>query len=193
MIRPMQLSDVPRVAEIHVFGWRCAYRGFIDDQHLFCNMLVAKRIERFTEYLNDAANTNENYVYDDGIVKAFLTIGPSRDEDKPAAFELCGLYVDPCMKGQGIGTALAQYCEEIAAKRGYSEIFLWTFEQNAPTRAFYEKLGYVLDGATQIVEPVGAVGVRYHKYIQKGAVTRVPRKNESRREPTLVFCCKMNL
>jgi hypothetical protein len=28
MIIPMEMADVPRVAEIHVFGWRSAYRGF---------------------------------------------------------------------------------------------------------------------------------------------------------------------
>ncbi|MCL2603136.1 MAG: hypothetical protein FWD90_01500 [Defluviitaleaceae bacterium] len=30
MIRRMEEADITRVAEIHVFGWRCAYRGFIE-------------------------------------------------------------------------------------------------------------------------------------------------------------------
>ena len=163
VIRPMQLSDVPRVAEIHVFGWRCAYRGIVSDEHLFNTLLVSKRMERFEESLR--INDYENYVYDDGIIKAFLTVGPCRDEDRPEAFELWGIYVDPCMQGQGIGTALVAYGENIAARHGYNEICIWTFEKNAPARAFYEKHGYAPDGATQIVEPYGAGGVRYHKNI----------------------------
>ena len=167
MIRPMQASDIPRIAEIHVFGWRCAYRGFISDEHLFKTMLVSKRMVKFEEYFS--RGEYDSYVFDDGIIKAFLTIGPCRDEDKPEAFELGGIYVDPCMKGQGIGTALVAHCEKIAAERGYNEICLWTFEKNAPSRAFYEKLGYITDGATQIVEPFGAVGVRYCKQINPEA------------------------
>jgi len=162
----MQLSDIPRVAEIHIFSWRCAYRGIISDEHLFNELSVVKRIERLESLLRDKADIwsgSDNYVYDDGIIKAFLSIGPCRDEDKPKAFELGEIYVDPCLQGGGIGTALVLYCEEIAAKRGYDEIILWTFEKNAHARAFYEKLGYTLDSATQIVEPYGAVGVRYSK------------------------------
>ena len=170
MIRPMQPSDIPRVAEIHTFGWRCAYRGIVSDEHLFNVMSVAKRTEKFEALFQNREGESydfggESYVFDDGIIRAFLTVGPCRDEDKPAAFELGGLYVDPCLQGKGTGTALAAYCEEIAAQRGYKEICLWTFEKNAPARAFYEKLGYELDGATQIVEPFGATGVRYHKEI----------------------------
>ena len=165
MIRPMQFSDIPRVAEIHVFGWRCAYRGIVPDEHLFNVLSVAKRMERFEVSMKDkeSAWNSNTFVYDDGIIKAFLTIGPCRDEDKLSAFELGGIYVDPCLQGKGIGTALVAHCEEIAVKRGYNEVCLWTFEKNAAARAFYEKVGYVHDGATQIVEPYGAVGVRYHK------------------------------
>ena len=169
MIRPMQISDIPRVAEIHVFGWRCAYRGIVSDEHLFNTLLVSKRMERFEEHLrnieSDSYVFGESYVFDDGIIKAFLTIGPCRDEDKPEAFELGGIYVDPCMQGQGVGAALVAFCENIAAERNYSEICIWTFEKNAPARAFYEKHGYALDGVTQIVEPYRAVGVRYCKKI----------------------------
>ena len=165
MIRPMQPSDVPRVAEIRVFGWRCAYRGIISDEYLFKTLLVSDRIEKINSDL--IGKEDRRYVYDDGIIKAFLSIGPCGDEDKPGVFELYAIYVDPCLQGQGVGAALAVHCEAEAAKRGYKEICLWTFEKNVSARAFYEKLGYKLDGATQIVEPFGATGVRYHKYINK--------------------------
>ena len=116
MIRPMQASDIPRVAEIHVFGWRCAYRGIISDEHLFNNVLVSTRIERWMARFTTPVESDdsEKYVYDDGIIKAFLTISPCKDEDKPDAFELGAIYVDPCMQGQGVGKALVAYCAQVA-------------------------------------------------------------------------------
>jgi len=175
MIRPMQLSDIPRVAEIHVFGWRCAYRGIVSDEHLFNVRSVIKRMERFMEMFKDndkegSWSGSDNFVYDDGIVKATLAIGPCRDEDKPDAFELGGIYVDPCLQGKGIGTALATHCKAIATKRGYNEICLWTFEKNAAARTFYEKLGYTLDGTTQVYKAYNALGVRYTQYLSASKV-----------------------
>ena len=179
MIRPMTKPDIPRVAEIHIFAWRCAYRGIISDEHLFKQRLVSTQMEKLTEKLNSKTENDENtcesanesiftnmsetYVYDDGIVRAFMTVGVCGDEDRPLAFELYALYVDPCMQGGGVGTALARYCEAVARERNFAEICIWAFEKNTAARAFYEKLGYELDGKTQVVEPYGAVGVRYHK------------------------------
>jgi len=77
----MALSDIPRVAEIHVYGWRSAYRGIITDDYLFRNMLVSKRMSYFENSVK--TNTEESYVLDDGLIKAFLTIGACRDIDKP--------------------------------------------------------------------------------------------------------------
>jgi len=130
-------------------------------------MLVSTRFEKTAAWLqpdgNNDVSFSETYVYDDGIIKAFLTIGLCRDTDKAGAFELGGLYVDPCFKGEGIGTALANYAEKVASQQGYNEIYLWTFEKNAPARAFYEKLGYNLDGATMNVGSFDAIGLRYVK------------------------------
>jgi len=164
----MKASDISRVAEIRVFGWRCAYRGIVSDEHLFNELSVTGRAEKLAEQFSKNDNTSyeqDRYVYDDGIIRAFLMVGSCGDQDKPHAFELGALYVDPCLQGKGIGTALAMYCETIAITRGYNEICIWTFEKNAAARAFYEKLGYVHDGTTQNIEPYNATGVRYCKNI----------------------------
>jgi putative acetyltransferase len=48
------------------------------------------------------------------------------------------LYVLPGHQGRGIGTALLE-----VAKTGASELELWTFQQNALARRFYERHGFV--------------------------------------------------
>ena len=147
----METADIPRAAEIHVFGWRCAYRGIIMDEVLFKDRTVAKSMERFAEYINNPAS--EDYVYDDGLIKAFMTIGACRDEDKPNSFELWGIYVEPLMKGLGIGSKMVAFCEKRARERGYNEITLWVLEKNEESRKFYEKMGFAPDGKKNPKDP----------------------------------------
>jgi putative acetyltransferase len=84
------------------------------------------------DYFENAVRneTDESYVYDDGIVKGFLTIGACRDENKANSFELWGIYVDPLMKNQGIGTEMVRFCEEEAARRGFRDIYPRLFKSN---------------------------------------------------------------
>ena len=112
-IRPMEVRNIPRVAEIHVLGWRSAYRGIVSDEILFGRMSVQRSIGRFTEHF---ATDDEysHYVYDDGIIKGIMTICPCRDADKPGYFELGGIYIEPVMQRSGIGRELARFCEKTA-------------------------------------------------------------------------------
>ena len=162
MIRRMTAADISRVAEIHVMGWRNAYRGIVSDDYLFNELLVSKRIVKLELYFEQDP---EFYVYDDGIVKAFLTAAPGNDEGMCDALVLEALYVDAFMQNCGIGTALALHFEKIAAERGCKRVYLWTFEENTKARAFYEKLGYKFDGTRKVIGAHGWVGVRYLKEI----------------------------
>lgn len=164
MIRKMEEADANRAAEIHTFGWRIAYRHFISDELLFKKMLVGKKTERFISALKN--KTEETYVYDDKTIKGFLTIGPCRDEDKKGSFELWGIYIDYFMQEQGIGSKCAAFCEAEARDRGYKEICLWCFEENAKGNKFYESRGYKRDGKRNFIEPLNAWEARYVKRIK---------------------------
>ena len=163
MIRVMELADIPRVAEIHVFGWRTAFRGIVSDEILFGRMSVARSMKRFEGALG--GEYGETYVFDDGLIKAFITIGVCRDDDKPNAFELGGIYVEPLMKRQGIGKALVGFCEKVATGRGYKELCLWVLEGNTESRRFYEKMGFAADGSRKFLENIQATAVRYTKVL----------------------------
>ena len=166
MIRAAVAADAARMAEINVFGWRCAYRGIIPDAFLFSKLLVHKRMQAFEKGFE--ARTGESYVYEaDGIVKAFMSIGECRDGDKKDAFELWGVYVEPCLRGQGIGRKLMEFCEERARSGGYPEIVLWVFKENRASIGFYEKLGYTFDGKEEIMDSFNAVKVRFSKRLKR--------------------------
>jgi ribosomal protein S18 acetylase RimI-like enzyme len=164
MIKPAIRTDAPRMAEISVFGWRSAYRGIISDEYLFSKLLVNKRIKGFEKDFDE--NTYESYVFEEeNIIKAFMSIGECRNNDKKDAFELWGLYVDPLMKNNGIGTQLINYCEGQATKRKFKENVLWVFKDNNDARGFYEKKGYKNDGKEELIEYFGAIEVRYGKIL----------------------------
>ena len=122
MIRPMVLDDVPRVAEIQIFAWRTADRDIFSDEYLFKNMTVAKRIEYFENMAKN--NIDENYVFDDGIVKAFITISACKDEDMLDALQISSIYVDPFFQRNGIGVQLVEYCEKIAIQQDFTKVCL---------------------------------------------------------------------
>ena len=171
IIRKMTKEDVSRVAEIHTFGWRSAFRGIVSDEHLFKTMSVAKKTEDLSKTIDDF----ETYVYDDGLVKAFMTIGKCRDNDKPDSFELWGLFVEPLMTGQGIGSQLISFCEEQARERGFNEICIWTLEENTKGRTFYEQHGYALDGHRKLRDTLRVAEIRYTKH-------RAPQKEQKQGE-----------
>ena len=172
MIRTAHGDDAPRIAEIHVFGWRAAYRGIIPDGYLFGGLSVTRRAAALAGKLE---SEEETYVWEDGplpslpgkepasVIRGWMTIGDSRDEDADGAFELWGIYVDPLMKRTGVGRALVAFCEAEARARGKSEITLWVLRDNAPSRAFNEALGFAPDGKEQFLEGLGTTETRYRK------------------------------
>ena len=63
-----------------------------------------------------------------------------RSGDKQAYVFL--LYVAAPHRHQGLGTALMQHAQHWARKKGYGQISLQVFENNAAAMRLYEKLGY---------------------------------------------------
>ena len=164
MIRSAVEKDASRLAEIHIFGWRTAYKGIISDEILFKSLQVNKRIATFEKAIKE--KKEETLVFEEnGIIKAFMTIGKSRNEDKKNAFELWGIYVDPGFKRTGIGRKLLRRCEETAKERNYTENILWVLKDNKPARSFYEKMGYEPDGKEEIIKKYNVKEIRYTKKI----------------------------
>lgn len=153
MVRKAVVEDAERLAEMHICGWRHAYRGIITDVFLFGKLNVCRRAGNIRKELEQGSG--EHYVAErDGVAAAFMVMGPSRDEDKrgDGNFELWAIYAEPALKRSGLGGELLAFCEQDAARRGMHEVSLWVLERNAAGRAFYEKHGYRQDGARKVLE-----------------------------------------
>lgn len=175
MVRKAKAEDAERLAEIHIFGWRNAYRGIITDKFLFDSLRVCRRAENFKKVLAESAE--ELHVAErHGVVAGFLSIGDPRDADKAKAdtFELWAIYVDPVFMREGVGAELLEFCENEGFKRGRKEVMLWVLEDNPIGRSFYEKHGYRPDGNRKVLERLPSASgkpvaeVRYIKPLAAG-------------------------
>ncbi|MDR2687789.1 MAG: GNAT family N-acetyltransferase [Oscillospiraceae bacterium] len=164
-IRKAILDDAPACAEIHCRGWETAYADIVPAQYL-----AQRRPQRPARWqANLSQPDHEIYVpVLDGNVVGFLSLRqPDAHENLPGCYyEVGGIYLDPTVYRQGIGRRLMAFAEDRAREKGKTAMMLWVFEDNAPSRRFYEACGYRPDGTGETSDygrPLRAV--RYVKEI----------------------------
>ena len=146
-IRRPTLADARPFAELHAHVWRVTYRGLMDDR-----VVDGLSVEGFAPiwesiglaYDEDRVprDGRELWVATSGMEPAgFLMTGPPRDEDPPAPRQVWSLNVHPEHQGSGIAQRLMD--EHL----GPGPAYLWVAKGNARAIAFYERNGFVLDGA----------------------------------------------
>jgi len=52
MVRKAVVEDLPRIAEIHISGWRFAYKGILSDIELFKNRIVIRAFKGLEKQFN---------------------------------------------------------------------------------------------------------------------------------------------
>ena len=100
-------------------------------------------------YLPDLHTPDEDLAFFQEHVFPASEVWIAEAEGQPIGFAaakldwLDHLYVDPAWHGQGVGQALLS-----AASEGRPELNLWTFQDNAQARRFYERHGFRLIATT---------------------------------------------
>ncbi|MBO6052470.1 MAG: GNAT family N-acetyltransferase, partial [Clostridia bacterium] len=87
--------------------------------------------------LFEAGFPRGTFVYDDGVVKGFVTISGE---------EIGRLFVELCLWGRGIGHALLAEAMAEGGRR------LWVLEKNIRAIRFYERHGFRLTGRKKPVD-----------------------------------------
>ena len=127
LIRAAEKKDLSRIAEIFVFNNRTNYFPiFKDEYYSFSELQVVTVIENFENYIG---RLSETYVYDDGIIRGFITVSDG---------EIQKLYTDTFFQGRGIGKLLLEFAVE-----KLNAYFLFALEKNVKAIAFYKRNGFL--------------------------------------------------
>jgi GNAT superfamily N-acetyltransferase len=105
-------------------------------------------------------------VEDDGELVGVSACGESRDEDvDDSVGEIRSFFVAPGRWGGGVGRVLMEGALDSLRRRGYAIATVWSFTDNERANAFYEALGFELDGAEEPTDEPWAFlpGVRYRR------------------------------
>jgi GNAT superfamily N-acetyltransferase len=138
---------VAAIARVHVVAWQVAF-GRVFDPARLADIDVAERTAMWKGRLAGASG-NTLVAEADGSVVGFVSFGASRDEDAVGAGEIWALYVAPLYWGSGDAAALLAAAVDCLREQRFVEAVLWTLGDYPRGRRFYEREGWLSDGATK--------------------------------------------
>jgi ribosomal protein S18 acetylase RimI-like enzyme len=167
MIRKATIKDVSRIAEIEISSCRYAYKNIITEEILFRDTVVLDRINVIQNWISiDDFNI---YVFEDDenqIIKGIMGTGKCGEQDKPNAFELHLLYIEPNYSRNGIGGKLIKYFENEGRQNRYKEFVIWVLKDNEIGINFYIKNKYITDNSKKIFQRYNKEEIRYLKNLK---------------------------
>jgi GNAT superfamily N-acetyltransferase len=143
-IAPARVGDAEALTDLHLDVWEEAYADLMPAS-VFTERR-ARRAERVASWSGIiASGSSDNLLaWSDDRLLGFSSTGTGRDpDDDLPPLELMALYVRASSYGIGLGHALLD-----AALRS-SPAYLWVLDRNHRAIRFYERHGFVFDGATK--------------------------------------------
>ena len=128
---------------VHWQTWREAYDDLLPAK--FQETMTLERCRFFSQKYPE----NTLIAMDGKKVVGFISYGNFRDETIQAG-EIIALYVLKDYYGKGVSKQLMHAA--FVALDQFSEIYLWVLKDNKRAIAFYQKMGFTLDGPEKILE-----------------------------------------
>ena len=162
-LRPAVAGDAADLAAIQAASWNAAfveiltpeilreYTDFARLEEMYRNILASPELHLTLELVND-------------VPHGLAAWSASRDGEAKTAELIC-IHSRPGNWGKGYGAALMRHALLEMENAGYSYATLWVFAENHRARRFYEALGFVATGATQI--SFGCEELQYRKSLTK--------------------------
>jgi ribosomal protein S18 acetylase RimI-like enzyme len=148
-IRAAVVGDGDALGAIAGRSWEATYRGIVPDPVL--EEWIAGAAASWTQALVAVAPDSASRAWvatRNGHPIGYATTSPARDRwalPPSGAGELTNLYLDPDAIGTGVGRALYRHAIRDLGDRGFEPFVVWAFRDNARARAFYERMGLVVD------------------------------------------------
>jgi GNAT superfamily N-acetyltransferase len=164
-VREATPVDTDAIVAVTAAGWRTAYRDIVAPDKL-AELPVARWRHEVHVGLRRPVEDAFSYVAEiNGEFAGYCFVAaPSREPDLGTnAAELVAIYVEPERWGQGAGAALMRAAMERLSHLPYNEVVLWTFKENEPAIAFYERHGWKADGDQKVHPRTQAVAIRFRR------------------------------
>ena len=128
---------------VHWQTWREAYDDLLPAE--FQETMTLERCRFFSQKYPE----NTLIAMDGMKVVGFISYGNFRNETIQAG-EIIALYILKDYYGKGIAQKLVKAA--LNALDHFSEIFLWVLKENKRAIAFYQKMGFTVDGQEKILD-----------------------------------------
>ena len=142
-IRSAVVADAEVVTRIYIDSWNAGFGRLLSQAN---RTVTPEHIERWRQDLAKPIPHRWWVAEHKSSIVGFVGIGPSRDPVDPQLGELDTIAVEPTYWRTGIGRALNSHALRYLAADGYREAILWTVERYERGKAFYEAMGWNLDG-----------------------------------------------
>jgi len=141
MVRAATLDDAAAIARVNVSSWRSSFSGMLPDEFL-ASLSEANYAERWKRVIVEGSS--KVYVAEDetGVV-GFASGGRERAGEQGYKGELYAIYVMDAAKRRGFGRELVRAMVGGLRELALGDMIVWVLRDNAPARAFYERLGGV--------------------------------------------------
>ncbi|MGH8873666.1 MAG: GNAT family N-acetyltransferase [Acidimicrobiia bacterium] len=148
-IRPASHNDAEEIAAVHIGSFLATY-SHLPRTRRAAEAGLAERVAVWTRRLKEPETGCTTFVATDGgRVCGFVHVGPSpdSDDDPGTTGQILSIHVEPEVTGGGIGSRLMARAMASLHAAGYTAATLWVVAENRRAGAFYERLGWRLDGA----------------------------------------------
>jgi RimJ/RimL family protein N-acetyltransferase len=147
-IRKATTTDAANLANILCDSWRSAYANILSPEELRRNTDESARTQMFEKML--ASEFGNHYIAQyNGVPCGECSFGKCRDAGKGIYAEIISIYTVEEYWGKCVGKTLMEYILREIQSQSYEKVLLWVFEANGRARRFYEKCGFVLEGAVK--------------------------------------------
>ena len=136
-------EEIESKSLVHWQTWREAYDDLLPAE--FQETMTLDRCRFFSQKYPE----NTLIAMDGMKVVGFISYGNFRDETIRAG-EIIALYVLKDYYGKDIAQKLMK--EALTTLEQFSEIFLWVLKENKRAIAFYQKMGFTVDGKEKILD-----------------------------------------
>jgi lincosamide nucleotidyltransferase A/C/D/E len=165
-IRPATALDTAAFCAVRHRAWNTAYAGLMP-QSVLDALDLGAAYTNWWPFLRLPPTRRHGALVAGrpGSVVGLAVMGPSRDDDvnHQQTGEINLLYVDPLAKGLGLGHRLLVEATTWLREHDFSDLRLWTLQENSGARSFYERHGWWHDGGVRTETMPGGsfVDVRY--------------------------------